>query len=185
MTKMLTGTPPIQRNRSVVASYTRYSNVALAVRRLSFDGLPIGEISIIGRNFETTADLQGIYQPAVAAVDAPKGGAWFGEIFGGILARTDIAVGFFILPLVGAVLVFGPLAEHIGRAIGSVGGAAVNALVDGLGAIGVPHDRAMKIQERLRDGEFLIILNGSTDDAERAQYLLQGTAHSHLQAYSG
>jgi hypothetical protein len=168
-------------DRTVVASYTNHANAEAAVRRLASDGLPIMQMSIIGRNFETHEDIQGFYRPADAAMDGAKEGAVFGGIFGGIFSLMFVAVGFFILPVVGSVLIIGPLAATIG---GAIGGAGAGALLKGLVQIGIPREQALKYQERLKVGEFLVALHGSKEETNRAHYLLQGTALTHLQTHA-
>jgi hypothetical protein len=133
-------------------------------------------ISIIGRNFETHEDIQGFYQPGDAVVDGAKQGAWFGGIFGLMMG----AMGFFIFPVVGGVMAIGPLAGFIA---GAIGGAGVGALVNGLVATGVPRDQALKYQERLKAGEFLVVVHGNAADIAQAHELLHDTAHTHLQMH--
>lgn len=83
------------------------------------------QISIIGRNFETHEDTQGFYRPADAALDGAGQGAWFGGLFGLMLG----AMGFFVMPVVGAVLIMGSLADMIAGAIGGAGaGASSNCI---------------------------------------------------------
>ena len=80
-------------------------------------GIADARISIVGRNFETREDVQGFYQPSDAALAGATQGAWFGGIFGLMMG----AMGFFVLPAVGALMVLGPLSGFIA---GAVGGAA-------------------------------------------------------------
>ena len=79
-------------DQAVVASYRNHSEAEMAVRRLSASGLPINQVSIIGRNFETHEDIQGFYRPADAALEGAQQGAWFGGLFGLMLG----AMGFFV-----------------------------------------------------------------------------------------
>lgn len=146
------------------------------MRRLSDGGLPLSHVSIIGRNYETHEDIQGFYRPADAALAGAGQGAWFGGIFG-LMAG---AFGFFVFPLVGALIVLGPLAGLIS---GAVGGAGVGALINGLIASGVPRDHALKYQERLQAGEFLVVVHGGSEETLRAHQILDGTPMTLLQAY--
>ena len=162
--------------QAVVASYRNHTDAELAVRRLADGGLPLESISIIGRNYETHEDVQGFYRPADAVKDGAGQGAWVGGLFGLMLG----AMGFFILPVVGGLMVMGPLS---GLIAGAIAGAGVGALVNGLTAAGVPREHALRYQSRLEAGEFLVVVHGTADLSERAHTILQGTEHTDLQTH--
>ena len=173
----LTETRPAAFDQAIIATYLTHAAAEAAVRLLSSGGLPMTHISIIGRHFETREDVQGFYRPADAALEGAGTGAWFGGLFG-LLVGT----GLFILPVIGPVLVLGPLA---GLVAGAIGGAGVGALVSGLVFLGVPQDQAIKYQERIQAGEFLVVVHGgSPAETERACSTLQGTSHAYLQTHS-
>jgi hypothetical protein len=167
---------PATLDKAVVATYLTHDAAEAAVRRLSEGGLPITQISIIGRHFETHEDVQGFYRPEDAALAGAGQGAWFGGLFGLMMG----AMGFFVFPLVGAMMVLGPLS---GMIAGAIGGAGVGALINGLVASGVPRDQALKYQDRLQAGEFLVIVHGGSDETMRAHQILEGTAQTHLQTH--
>lgn len=163
-------------DQTTVAIYANHADAEVAVRRLVAAGLPIKELSIIGRHFETHEEITGFYRPADAALTGAGQGAWFGGLFGLMMG----AFGFFILPVVGGIMAIGPLAGFIA---GAIGGAGIGALVDGLIAMGVPRDQALKYQERIQAGEFLVVVQGSAGEMERAHEVLRGTTQTHLQAH--
>ena len=159
--------------QSVVASYRSHSDAETAVRLLSENGVPVNHVSIVGRNFETQDAVQGFYRPA----DAARDGAWAGGIFGLMLG----AIGFFILPVAGPMMVIGPLA---GIVAAGVAGAGAGALIDALVEVGIPKTVAATYQKRLQDGEFLVVVHGGEREAARAHDILHGSNHIHLQTHS-
>jgi len=168
---------PLSFDQAVLAGYRSHQDAETAIRLLAKDGLPVDKISIIGRNFETREDVQGFYRPADAALEGGAVGAWFGGLFGLLLGT-----GLFIIPVVGPLLVLGPLA---GLIAGAITGAGVGALASGLVSLGVPQDQAIKYQERLQAGEFLVVVHGATAaETGRASSVLQNTSHAHLQTHS-
>ncbi len=169
-------TLPTASGEAVVATYSTHDAAEEAVRRLSDGGLPVRQISIVGRNFETREDVQGFYRPEDAALDGASQGAWFGGFFGLMLG----AMGFFVFPMVGMLMVMGPLS---GMIAGAIGGAGVGALINGLVAAGIPRDQAVKYQDQLQAGEFLLVVHGSASEMARAHEILDGTTNTHLQAY--
>ncbi len=170
------GAQPATFDQAVVATYLTHDAAEAAVRRLSEGGLPINQISIIGRHFETREDVQGFYRPEDAVLAGAGQGAWFGGFFGLMMG----AMGFFVFPMVGALMVLGPLS---GMIAGAIGGAGVGAFINGLVASGVPRDQALKYQERLQAGEFLVVVHGDADETMRAHQILGGTAQTYLQAH--
>jgi hypothetical protein len=168
---------PVELTQACVASYRTHTEAEAAVRLLAQGSVALDQISIIGRNYETQEDVQGFYRPADAALDGAKQGAWFGGIFGLMLG----AMGFFVFPIVGAVMVLGPLASMI---VGAVGGAGAGALINGMVASGIPKDQALEYQERLQAGEFLVVVHGDPGETARAHTLLAGTNQLHLQTHS-
>lgn len=169
-------TTPIASSQAVVAIYTNHSDAEAAIRRLAADGLPMQTLSIVGRNFETHEEVQGFYRPADAVRDGAGEGAYLGGIFGFMLG----AVGFFVVPVVGPLIVLGPLA---GMIAGAISGAGVAALASGLVAADIPKNQAIKYQERLQAGEFLVVVHGDVLETIRAHEILEGTGHLHLQAH--
>jgi len=167
---------PAASDQPVVASYRNHVDAEAAVRRLAAGGLPVRGISIIGRHFETREDVQGFYRPEDAALDGAGQGAWLGGIFGLLMG----AMGFFVLPAVGALMVLGPLS---GMIAGAIGGAGVGALINGLVVAGVPREQALRYQERLQAGEFLVVVHGSAGEAARAHGILENSGQAHLQTH--
>ncbi len=166
--EILSDTSPTQFDDVVVASYRNHARAEDAVRRLSIHGVPATQISIIGRNFETHEDVQGFYRPSDAALAGAGQGAWYGGLFGLVLG----AFGFFVLPLVGGLVIMGPLA---GMVAGAIGGAGVGALITGLVELGVPHNHALKYEKRLQAGEFVVAVHGSPELTAQAHALLRET----------
>ena len=178
MTTTLGIRPETDLDKSAIATYKNHTDAEAAVRSLIDGGVPVKEISIIGRNFETFEDVQGFYRPSDAALSGAGTGAWVGGFFGFMWA----AMGFFVIPVVGPLLVLGPLA---GLIAGAIGGAGVGALVSALVVSGVPKDEALKYQTRIQAGEFLILVRGTADDIARSSEILDRTEHTGLQTHSG
>ena len=177
MKELILDPMPLSVDQVVVAGYHSHYDAEKAIRRLGKAGLPMDKISIIGRDFETREDVQGFYRPADAALEGAEAGAWFGGLFGLL-----IGTGLFIVPVVGAVFILGPLAALVA---GAVGGAGAGALINGLFALGIPHDQAIQYQSRIQTGEFLVVVHGPTAaEAEKAASLLQDTPQTTLQTHS-
>ncbi len=163
-------------DQSVLACYRSHYDAEKAVRNLAQEGLPTDKISIIGRSFQTCDDIQGFYRPADAALEGVEAGAWFGGICGLL-----IGTGLFLIPMVGPVFVLGPLAGLVAAAMG---GAGTGALITGLVFLGIHQDQAIKYQDSIHAGEFLVIIHGATGaETDRACSLLKDTNQTYLRTH--
>jgi len=88
--------------------------------------------------------------------------------------------GLFVLLIAGTLIVLGPLA---GLIAGAISGAGIGALVNGLMALGIPKDRALKYQARLQAGEFLLFVTGTAEEVNRAKEVLQNTGEIELETH--
>lgn len=166
---------PSKSVNSAVAVYRDHTDAEDAVHRLEGAGIPMQKISIIGRNFELREDVQGYYRPSDAALEGAGFGAWMGGLFGLLMG-----FGMFVFPIAGTLIVLGPLA---GMIAGAVSGAGLGALVNGLMALGIPKDRALKYQSRLQAGEFLVTVTGTPEEVNRAKEILQNSGEIELETH--
>jgi len=163
-------------DRSVIATYRNHATAEAAVHNLISDGVPLSDISIIGRNFETFEDVQGFYRTSDAAIQGAGAGACFGGIFGMMWG----AMALLVVPVLGPFVVLGPLA---GLIAGAIGGAGIGAVANSLVASGATKEQAIQYQERLKAGEFLILVRGSESDVAKAHQTLDGSEHAMLQKH--
>jgi hypothetical protein len=93
-----------------------------------------------------------------------------------------LLMGFcmFVFSIAGTLVVLGPLA---GMIAGAVSEAGLGALVNGLMALGIPKDRALKYQSRLQAGEFLVAVTGTPEDVSRAKEILQNSGEIELETH--
>jgi hypothetical protein len=99
------------------------------------------------------------------AVDGAIAGSTIGG-FAGLL----VGLGALAIPGVGPVMLAGAAATAIATAIsGSVIGAAAGSLTGGLVGLGIPEDRAKLYDDRIAQGDYLVIVEGSEADIKLAK----------------
>ena len=99
------------------------------------------------------------------AVDGAIAGITIGG-FAGLL----IGLGALAIPGVGPVMLAGATATAIASAIsGGVIGAAAGSLTGGLVGLGIPEDRAKLYGDRIAQGDYLVIVEGSEADINLAK----------------
>jgi hypothetical protein len=170
---------------AVVAVYETHDAAEIAIRRVADDGLDMRHFSIIGKGYHTEEKVIGFY----GAGDRVKfwgsrgaywGGLW-GLLFGGMMLT---------LPVVGPVIVLGPLAAAVFTAItGAVEGAVVmgglGALGAGLFSLGVPAKSVLQYEQSLKADGFLIVAHGPEAEMERARAMLELSGPVQLDLHQG
>jgi hypothetical protein len=71
---------------NAVARYDDYAGAQKAVDRLSDEGFPVSEVSVIGSDLSLVEQVTGRLTKAKAALSGAASGAWFGLLFGMLLA---------------------------------------------------------------------------------------------------
>ena len=164
---------------SVVAVYPDHSAAERAVRQLHMAGFALDDISIVGRGSEVTEEPCGF----VSRGDHVKAGAESGSLFGG-LSGLCIGAGFLVLPGLGLVGVAGPLAAALLAGLeGVVAGTALGSLAGALVGWGVPKDRAIKYEEHVKGGKFLVFVHSVPEVVARARSLLVAQGPDHIDLY--
>ena len=164
---------------SVVAVYASETAAEQAVRHLFDAGLPLAQLSIIGRDIRETETPVGLRSRRDYVGAAAETGA-----VAGFLSGIAIGAGFLLVPHIGPIVVAGELAAVL---LGGIEGAAAGAVVGGLAGalIGwkVPKDRAIIYQTHIEGGKFLVIVRSTPAIVARAQKLLATKDPEHLDVY--
>jgi len=164
---------------TVIAVYPDHPSAEDAVRRLQKDGIPMQNISIIGKDFQTVEQPLGFVTTGTIAKEGAKVGAWTGGIFGLL-----VGAAFLILPGVGPVFIFGPLsAALLGGIEGALGGAAFGGLVGALVGLAVPKDSAIRYESQVKAGKFLVTLQADAQQVQRAKSLFTAGKTESVEVY--
>jgi uncharacterized membrane protein len=150
---------------SVVAVYDTHTGAEVAIKELQRSGFDMKNLSIVGKDHRTEEHVIGYYNIGDRMKFWGKRGAFWGGLWG-LLFGTAL----FVVPGVGPVLVFGPLAGWIITALESavvVGG--LSALGAGLYSIGIPKDSIVEYENQIKQGKFLVVAHGTSDEIAKAQ----------------
>lgn len=163
-----------------VAVYDSHTQADDAVRKLAKAGFDMKTISIIGKNYHSEEQVIGYFN----AGDRAK---FFGKlgVFWGGLAGILFGSALMFVPLVGHIVVLGPLAAAIAGGLqGAALGGGLSALVGALSAIGVPRDSVLRYETALKADKFLVIVHGGGTDILRARDVLAGAGSTDVQTHS-
>ena len=142
-----------------------------AIRTLGQSGFDIKKLSLVGKGYHSEEKPMGFYTTGDRVKAWGGAGAFWGSIWGLLLAPA-----VFVLPGLGVVGAAGPLVATL---VGALEGAVVVGGLSALGAalmqIGVPKDQVIKYEAALKVDKFLLVVHGSAEDQEKARSVLAMT----------
>jgi hypothetical protein len=156
-------------NNAVVAIFANHQAAEVAIRKLAASGLDLKHFSIVGKGYHTEETPMGFYNVGDRVKfwgqnGAMWGGLW-GLFFGGML---------MVVPVVGPVMVLGPLAATVFSALeGAIVVGGLSALGAAIYGLGIPKDSVIRYEEALKADGFLIVAHGPVDETKRARTMLE------------
>ncbi|MDZ4878002.1 MAG: hypothetical protein CLLPBCKN_007437 [Chroococcidiopsis cubana SAG 39.79] len=157
-------------NQCVIAVYDSVSKAKEALHLLEQNGFPIDCLTLITQNREIEKEL---HHPTDNAGNAAKLGAVAGGSLSWVIGVLAGAAVVWI-PGVGPGLAVGHLASTALRGgievvVASATGGVLVTLVDW----GISQQHLRKHEKKLRDGNYLLMVDGSTKEAVRAKNILK------------
>ncbi|MBC7376901.1 MAG: DUF1269 domain-containing protein [Burkholderiaceae bacterium] len=139
-----------------------------AIRTLGQSGFDMKKLSLVGKGYHTEERPTGFYTTGDRIKAWGSTGAFWGSIWGILLAPA-----VFVFPGLGVVGMAGPLVAAV---VGALEGAVVVGGLSALGAaltqVGVPKDQVIKYEAALKVDKYLLVVHGSAEEQERARSVL-------------
>lgn len=140
-----------------------------AVRSLGRAGFNLKQLSVIGKGYHTDEHPVGFYTTGDRIKAWGGTGAFWGGIWGLLLAPA-----VFILPGLGLVAMAGPIvAALVGALEGAVVVGGASAIAAALTRIGVPKDQVIKYETAMKADKYVLIVHGSAEDSAKVRSILQ------------
>lgn len=163
-------------HKRAVGVFSRRRDAEYALNELRDAGFPMDRISIIARDVERGDRMAGTEVSDRIDDNKADEGAATGAAAGGALgALTGLLVGLgaVAIPGIGPVMLAGATATALattlsGTAIGAVAGGLIGALI----GLGIPEERARVYSDRVSRGDYLVMLEGTEADIQRAETVL-------------
>lgn len=153
-----------------VAVYDTHTQAESAVIKLQRAGFDMKKISILGKDYETEEHVVGYFNAGDRAKFFGKLGAFWGGLAGMLFGSA-----LMFVPVVGHIIVLGPLAATLfGGLQGAVLAGGASALVGALSAIGIPKDSVLRYESALKANKFLLVVHGDGQEIMRAHEVLGG-----------
>ena len=155
-----------------VAVFDSHEDAERAIRELQRAGFDMKKLSIVGKDFHTEEHALGYYNTGDRVKFWGKKGAFWGGLVGILFSSA-----FLLIPVVGHIIVLGPLVSSI---IGGLEGAAVvggtSALFAALVGLGIPKDSVIQYENDVKAGKFLVVAQGTQEEATRAKSILASSS---------
>jgi uncharacterized membrane protein len=165
---------------SVVAIFHTHPEAEQAVKDLQHAGVDMHTVSIVAKDYHTDEHVVGYYNTGDRMKRWGKIGAFWGGFWGLLFGSA-----FFAIPGLGPLLVAGPLVAWIVGALeGAVVVGGVGALGAGLFSMGIPKDSVLQYELAVKNDKFLLIVNGSSSEIEKAKEILGTGQAAHLAVHA-
>jgi hypothetical protein len=165
---------------AAVAVYATHDEADGAIKSLQKSGFDMKKLSIVGKDFHTEEHAIGYYNTGDRIKFWGKKGAFWGGLAGILFSSA-----FLVIPVVGHLIVLGPLVSSI---IGGLEGAAVvggtSALFGALAGLGIPKDTVVQYENDVKAGKFLVLAQGTPEEVARAKDVLGGSTSANVSVHS-
>lgn len=147
-----------------------------ALNELKASGFPIDKVSILARDAQQNEELGGA-QISDRIGNKDVGGATgvVGEVAtDSALGAVLVGLGSLAIPGIGPIIAAGSVATALVATVASTGieAAAFSGLVRALADLGIPEEQARVYSDRLHQGHYLVIVDGTEDEINRAASIL-------------
>jgi uncharacterized protein (TIGR02271 family) len=171
----------IGRNRRAVGVFPTREAAEDALHSLKNSGFGMERVSVIAQDAErhdgiAGADVKKQVKNKKVGNKADEGasvGAVSGGAVGGLTGLL-VGLGLLAIPGVGPVILAGEVATTLATALaGGAIGAAAGGLLGGLVGLGIPEKRAKAYSDSVAKGNYLVIVDGTEDEIQRAETILK------------
>jgi hypothetical protein len=169
----------------VIATFDDHKKADAAVSKLIEEGFDMSHFSVVGKGYHTEEKIIGFYNLGERMKLWGKYGAFWGGLWGVLVGGA-----FFSLPVIGPVVVLGPLALAVVAVIeGALEGAVVIGGLTALGAaffsFGIPKDSVIRYETAVKADGFIVSAHGPAAEIERARAVLHNAGPSSVDVHRG
>ena len=151
--------------------FNTHAEAEEAIQLLSRSGVDVKTLSLVGKGYHSDEHPIGFYTAGDRIRSWSGTGAFWGGIWGLLLAPA-----VFVLPGFGLVAMAGPfVAALVGALEGAVVVGGVSALGAALAQVGVPKDQAIKYETAIKMDKYVLMVHGDTEQTQKARDILQSS----------
>jgi len=158
--------------KRAIGVFSRRSDVEQALHKLQQSGFPMDRVSVIAQNTDGNQNIAGA-EVKEQVGDKADEGATVGAVSGGVLGGLTgllVGLGTLAIPGIGPIMLAGATATALATTVAGAGiGAAAGSLVGALIGLGIPEERAKVYNQRVQQGHYLVVVDGTDAEIERAR----------------
>lgn len=160
--------------KRAVGVFKRREDVEDALRALKSIRYDMDRVSLIARHIEDVKGAEEVTENHGNEADEGAGiGATTGTVLGGI-GGFLIGVGVLAIPGIGPILAAGAEISALGSTLAGAGiGAATGGIIGALVGMGIPEENAKTYNERVKAGQYLLMVSGTDNDLHRVESILR------------
>ena len=148
--------------------YNTHLEAEDAIRSLSKSGFDVKKLSLIGKGYHSEEQPIGFYSSGDKIKTWGGNGAFWGGIWGLLMAPT-----VFFLPGIGLLAMAGPVVTTLIAALeGAVVVGGLSALGAALTQIGVSDNQIIKYEMALKVDKYILMVHGNADDLAHVHSVL-------------
>ncbi len=164
----------IGKYRRGIGVFSSQQNMEFAVNELRESGFPMDKVSVIAKD-DGEGSAQGTdlsKKPGLEIGKSAKVGSITGTVLG-LLSGLLLSASTLVIPGVGPIVAAGTIAQTLAATLAGGGiGAISGGLIGAFTGLGIPGDKAKVYSDRLSQGDYLVIIEGQSDEVIRAEMLL-------------
>lgn len=173
-------------HRRAVGVFSHRRDAEQALHELKNSGFAMDRVSIIAKNRDDRDEIAGT-QVTEKVGDKSDEGAKVGGISGGAVGGLTgllIGLGTLAIPGIGPIMLAGGLATTLATTLAGAGiGAVAGSLIGGLIGLGIPEERARAYHQRVEEGAYLVIIDGTDAELSRAREILHRRGIEDFEVY--
>ena len=162
-------------NGRAVGVFSSRREAETALHELQASGFNMNHVSVIARDAERNQSIAGAEVTQRSGNKADKGagvGAASGGALGGLTGLL-VGLGTLAIPGIGPVMLAGAAATALATtAAGTAIGAASGGLLGGLVGLGIPEREAKSYSDRVDQGDYLVLVDGTEAEIRQAEAIL-------------
>jgi uncharacterized protein (TIGR02271 family) len=162
-------------NRRAIGVFAHRRDAENALHELKASGFDMDRVSVITRDTSGNQEIEGAEVTKRIGNKADEG-AGIGAVSGGALGGLTgllVGLGTLAIPGIGPVMLAGQVATTLATAAaGTVIGGASGGLIGGLVGLGIPEKEAKAYSDRVEQGDYLVIVDGTDGEIRRAEAVL-------------
>jgi hypothetical protein len=170
--------------KRAVGVFKHRSDLEAVLRALKDDNYDMNRVSLIARHADEVEGAEEVTDRGDTEAQEGAGiGASTGTVLGGV-GGLLVGLGVLAIPGVGPILAAGAEINALASTLAGAGiGAAAGGIVGALVGLGIPEEHANMYNDRVKSGQYLLMISGTEADLQRVESILRDRNVSDFNIY--